>query len=269
MKLRAEKLILPFSLTLLSFSVAYFISSLGFLRISPCFKVKLIEPFNSSRERPKAIRYLVEKRGFFLSNRTKERKEEEKLKVVNKLADFTLKGTVVCSGCQHSIAILKGSSGKTLILSQGQKVNGYELKKVFPDSIVLEKNGKKIVLKLEEKKQKIEETNLLRTENAFKRVWRVKRSQIIKEISSGEFLNYINIVPIKNPEGLRVNYVNPKSFIYKLGIRPGDIIVSINDVHIKSPEDSFAAFEKLKSSDSITITVLRRGREVKLHYDLE
>ncbi len=269
MKLRAEKLILPFSLTLLSFSIAYFISSLGFLKISPCFKLKLIEPFNGNREKPTAIGYLIEKRGFFLSNRTKKKKEEEKLEVVNKLADFTLKGTVVCSGCQHSIAILKGSSGKTLILSQGQEVNGYKLKKVFPDRIILEKEGKKIVLELREKKQKIGKTDLLRTENTFERVWRVKRSQIIREISSGEFLNYINIVPVKNPEGLRVNYVNPRSFIYKLGIRPGDVIVSINDVHIKSPEDSFAAFEKLKSSDSITITVLRRGREVKLHYDLE
>ncbi len=267
MKLKAEKLIAPVSITLLSFSVAYLISSLALLKIKPCFNIELTQPL--TKEKPKVFGYLVERKGFFLSRKTKKEEEEGKVEVVNTFSNLTLKGTVVCSGCNHSIAILKESSGKTVVLTQGQEINGYKLKKVLPDSIILERNGRKLILKLEEKKLKAQGNSPFRTENTLEKVWSVKRSQIIEEISSGEFLKYINIVPTKNPEGLRVNYVNPKSFIYKLGIRPGDIITSINDVHIKSPEDSFSAFEKLKSSDSITITVLRNGKEVKLHYNLE
>jgi general secretion pathway protein C len=76
-------------------------------------------------------------------------------------------------------------------------------------------------------------------------------------------------MPSKNPPGLKVTYVKPNSLIYRLGLRRGDIITNINDISIRTPEDSFSAFERLKNSDSVTITVLRNGSKVELRYELE
>ncbi|WP_457680941.1 type II secretion system protein GspC [Thermovibrio sp.] len=246
----------------LSLSTSYLISSIALLRAPKCQK-RLIEVKPITESPFKRVDYTLESPGFFQKKRVK--REPAKVEETVSLNGFKLKGTVVCSNCKHSIAIVQAPSGKTVIVSQGQELEGYKVEKVLPDEVLLRRNGKRYALKIEEKRPKGEKLVELQNRKSFT----VNRQKIIKQISSGDFLRYINIVPVKNPEGLRVNYVNPRSFIYKLGIRPGDIIVSINDIRIKSPEDSFAAFERLKSADTITITVIRRGREVKLHYELQ
>ncbi len=174
--------------------------------------------------------------------------------------------TVTASNCKHSIAILE-KGNKTIILSVGQKIQGYKLTRIYPDRVVFSKGSKEVVLVL----KTLKKVGVNPSESAGETAgfYTIKRSEIINQISSGDFLHYINIVPISNPSGLKVTYVSPRSFIYKLGIYPGDVILSINGIRIRTPEDSFSAFEQLKTADSITITVLRKGKKVKLHYELE
>jgi general secretion pathway protein C len=163
-------------------------------------------------------------------------------------------------------------TGKTQPVTVGEEINGFKVKEIAPEYVIFSRDGKEIQLRLF--KTKANQSSKISTVSPIssisKRTYTVKRSEIIKEISSGKFLRYINILPVEKPQsGLKVIYVNPRSFIYKLGIRPGDIIVSINNIAIRTPEDSFSAFEQLKSSDSVTITVYRNRKQVTLHYELE
>jgi len=267
MKLKSETLLNLGLTALLAFSVAYLISSAALLKIKPCAaptSFKVSKGVKGEWELP----YSLEREGFFLSKGAKKAKEKfAKEEVVESIGEYTLKGTVVCSKCGHSIAILKNKEGKSIVVAEGEEINGYRLKKVLPQQVIFKKGKKEFILKLEEKGEKRVKRPVARSFQTER--FTVEKKEVVKEISSGEFLKYINIVPTKNPEGLKVNYVNPKSFIYKLGIRPGDVILAINDIRIKTPEDSFSAFERLKSADTITITVLRRGKEVKLHYELQ
>lgn len=265
MKLKGETLINAGALLFLSFSIAYFISSLALLKVEPCAGRLNLNLPRASTFTP-AVDYEMEREGFFLSKKKSRRSEKVEQKVVTSFKSFTLKGTVVCSKCGHSIAILKDSSGKTLIVSEGQEIEGYRLKKVFPEEVVFVKGKREVVLELKSREKEKERKEL---GGSSAERYTVKRKEIIEQISSGDFLKYINIVPLKEPPGLKVNYVDPRSFIYKLGIRPGDVILSINEIRIRTPEDSFAAFEKLKSADEITITVMRKGKELKLHYEIE
>jgi len=267
MKLKSETLLNLGLTALLAFSAAYLISSVALLKAKPCLAPVKVNLSKESEKRWK-LPYSLEKEGFFSSKGAKkaEEKPAEKEEVVESIGEYSLKGTVVCSKCGHSVAILKNREGKSLVVAEGEEVGGYRLKRVLPQQTVFEKGGKEFILKLEEKK---EETSSTAYQTPQTQRFTVKKKEVIEEISSGEFLKYINIVPTKNPEGLKVNYVNPRSFVYKLGIRPGDVILSINDVRIKTPEDSFSAFERLKNADTVTITVLRRGKEVKLHYELQ
>jgi len=270
MKLKSETLLNLGLTALLAFSVAYFISSVALLKTKPCFTPV---SFKTPQERGKKweLPYSLEREGFFLSKGAKkveERPVQKEEEVVESIGEYTLTGTVVCSKCSRNMAILKNREGKSLVVAEGEEVGGYRLKRVLPRQAVFEREGKEFVLRLEEKKKERSSTKPAGQSSRSQR-FTVKRKEVVEEISSGEFLKYINIVPTKNPEGLKVNYVNPRSFVYKLGIRPGDIILSINDIRIKTPEDSFSAFERLKSADTITITVLRRGKEVKLHYELQ
>ena len=254
------------SLTILGFSLAYLVSavvSLKFPDVSPFHFKNVNCPTHLY-----TYDFMVAKKGFFKPINTTN-VPTPVMEETFSLGEYTLKGTVVCSNCGHSIAILE-KDNKSIVLSVGNKLHGYKLTRIYPDRVIFLKGSREIILVLKSlKKRKAAVEHPSKSNQVKMNTFVVKRSEIIKQISSGDFLRYINIIPTKKPAGLKVNYVNPRSFIYKLGIRPGDIIISINDVRIKTPEDSFSAFEQLKNADSITLVVLRKGQEIKLHYELE
>jgi general secretion pathway protein C len=256
------------SLVFLSYSTAVFVSSFSLLKLNPCVSINL--SFSSPPKLPAVSSPYIEKEGFFKSPvKTEKSEPEKKEEVIINLKNFVLKGTIVCSQCDHSIVILKDTkTGKTITVSEGKEIEGFKVLKVYPDYVLLSRNGREYVLRLF-KKEEAGGKGMSAVKSPSTNVFKVRRKEVIEEISSGKFLKYINITPSTKPEGLKVNYVSRRSFIYKLGIRPGDIITAINDIHLKTPEDSFSAFEQLKNSDSITIKVVRRGKEVKLHYELE
>ena len=259
------------SLIFFSYSAAVFVSSFSLLKLKPCISINL--SFSSPPRLPAVPSPYIEKEGFFKSPVKTEKfePEDKEEEVIINLENFVLKGTIVCSQCGHSIVILKDTkTGKTITVSEGKEIEGFKVLKVYPDYVLLSRNGKEYILRLFKKEEASGKgISTVSNSSTSGNVFKVKRKEVVEEISSGKFLKYINITPSTKPEGLKVNYVSRRSFIYKLGIRPGDVITSINDIHLKTPEDSFSAFEQLKNSDSITVTVVRRGREVKLHYELE
>jgi general secretion pathway protein C len=207
--------------------------------------------------------FVAGKKGFFYHEGSEKAKAQEKKQEVLSLSGVVLKGTLVCSECGQSFALLEDArSGKTTVLAQGAQFKGYRLKKILSDKVILEADGKEVVLKLPKVKEYFPKES---KENTFK----ISKKKVFEEISSGEFLKYMSLMPSKNPPGLKVTYVKPNSLIYRLGLRRGDIITNINDISIRTPEDSFSAFERLKNSDSVTITVLRNGSKVELRYELE
>lgn len=251
------------SVVFLGFSLAFFISSFFYLKYPQFSPVKLS---GLNCQLPTySYDFMVSREGFFKFS-APPKHSNPVMEETFSLGEYTLKGTVVCSQCGHSIAILE-KNGKSKVLTVGGELHGYKLVRVYPDRVIFSKGSREVILVLKRlKKVKVKEKEESSVPSS---TFTVSRREVIKQISSGDFLRYINIVPVKNPVGLKVNYVSPRSFIYKLGIRPGDIILSINDIRIKTPEDSFSAFEQLKNADSITLVVLRNGKEVKLHYELE
>ncbi len=260
------------SVIVLAFSFSFFLSALLSLKYTLKFNDFMITS-KEVRESKRTIPFKVHvsRSGFFKSKSSKEVKETSVSQY--KLSDLKLKGTIVCGECGRGIAIVENENKKVKALKPGDVVNGYKLKSVHPKYIILERDNDVYKLALYERKNIKEDrsgVDLKKTESSIS--FKVKRNKVIKEISSGKFLRYINIVPhIENGQtkGMFVRYVNRRSFIHKLGIRPGDIILSINGVEINSPEDSFSAFEQLKNEDTVIITVLRRGKRLDLKYELE
>jgi len=73
------------------------------------------------------------------------------------------------------------------------------------------------------------------------------------------------IVPaIKNgkPVGFKLYAIRPSSIIGKLGFRNGDTILAINGYELTSPDKALEIYTKLKSVDSLTFDIERRGSPV-------
>ncbi|MEM7304719.1 MAG: type II secretion system protein GspC [Pseudomonadota bacterium] len=72
-------------------------------------------------------------------------------------------------------------------------------------------------------------------------------------------------------QGYRVEPADTEgaTLFYDLGLMDGDIVVSINDVKLDNPNKASQALEKLVSSNSIELTVLRAGTPITVVHNLE
>jgi len=264
-----------------AYSLAFSISSFFAFKAEPCVSSKFEIPLKNFQLRRKELEALNERENLFkfvISQELKEEKEEKKKKEKNlqplNLDSFLLRGTVVVEKGKGFAFLEKKGEKKLRVLKNGESIEEFVLVKVFPDHVILAKGNQSFILRLfEGDERKRRGGNSTRysepSSNLSHRILRVRRKEVLREFSSGKFLKQIGITPSENPKGIKVLFVKRGSFIQKLGIRRGDIIISINDIQIRTLEDSFAAFERLKSSDSITITLLRNGKKLKLQYEIE
>jgi len=68
------------------------------------------------------------------------------------------------------------------------------------------------------------------------------------------------------PDGLSISRIKKDSFFSKLGLRDGDIIQSIDDKNIESPDDIMDLYKRLQSGSSVGIQVDRRGQRQTMNY---
>ncbi len=71
------------------------------------------------------------------------------------------------------------------------------------------------------------------------------------------------------PQGFKIVGVRPGSLYSHIGVRSGDVLQSVNGEEISSPNKALELYERLKSSDNVTVDVERRGRKVTLEYQIK
>ena len=60
--------------------------------------------------------------------------------------------------------------------------------------------------------------------------------------------------------------VRPGSFVSRVGLRAGDVILRVDGRPINKLEDAAAAYAWLRVTDRFTVDVLRAGQPMRLHY---
>jgi general secretion pathway protein C len=69
-------------------------------------------------------------------------------------------------------------------------------------------------------------------------------------------------------EGFRASEVKPQGIFGTVGIRNGDILLSINDFPIDSPEKAIQSFASLKGQSRIKLDLIRDGQPTTFNYDI-
>jgi general secretion pathway protein C len=69
-------------------------------------------------------------------------------------------------------------------------------------------------------------------------------------------------------EGFRASEVKPSGIFGTVGIRNGDVLKSINDFPIDSPEKAIQSFVSLKGQSRIKLDLIRDGQPVTFTYDI-
>ena len=73
----------------------------------------------------------------------------------------------------------------------------------------------------------------------------------------------------KQPGGFKISSFERDTIFSQLGLRNNDLVLSINDQRIRSPEEAKAFFEKIREGGELEVKVRRRARTISLHMDIE
>ena len=85
------------------------------------------------------------------------------------------------------------------------------------------------------------------------------------------FLNYVRATPARQNGkfiGFRLQPGKQRGALKDLGLKPGDIVTSINGVQIDAPAKGMKAMQALGEGDSVNVTLQRAGQEVSLNLTL-
>jgi general secretion pathway protein C len=76
--------------------------------------------------------------------------------------------------------------------------------------------------------------------------------------------NYVN----GQPRGFRLQGIRSGSMFSRIGIRNGDVIVAVGETQIDSPQRALELYDQMMQRPNVEVTVLRRGREHTINYNI-
>jgi len=192
---------------------------------------------------------------------------------------LTLRGVFASddsSSASEARAIIGDPRGKEESYAPGDPLpGGAKLSEIYPDRIILERNGRFETLRLPKKIMKtgsarINSRSRGRTVPAGGAAAFSKyRSEIKKNPAS--LMNYIRATPERNNGkfiGFRLQAGKDPGAMKELGLKPGDVVTSINGVQIDSPAKGMKAMQALGKGNSINVTLLRGGQETSVSLTL-
>jgi general secretion pathway protein C len=189
---------------------------------------------------------------------------------------LTLRGVFASDDPAEARAIVGDPRGKEEHYSVGDPLPGNAtLTEIHPDRIILERNGRYETLRLprdltpaaggntaaRSRPRSAGAGNTAAKAAAFTRY----RNEIKQNPST--FLNYVRATPARQGGkfiGFRLQAGRERGALKELGLRPGDIVTSINGVQIDSPAKGMKAMQALGEGDNVSVTLLRGGRETSL-----
>jgi general secretion pathway protein C len=190
--------------------------------------------------------------------------------------EFILKGLYGNDKKGFIIIAKKSSKNKTKIISINQEYEGYKLVSIKINYVIFEKNNKQYKLKLNESKkdfgknvtvskpsnkQIVEDESIEVTQEQIKdyiahpeRIWR--NIKIADYMQNGKL------------KGFKVKWIKKGTFLDKLGLKKGDIIIKANNIPLTSYKvvmDMYARWEEL---NAIALTIKRGNEEKELFYEI-
>ena len=175
----------------------------------------------------------------------------------------------------YSMVLVSSNCGKK-VLMVGDSFCGFTIEEIKPFYIIASNDGKTLTLKLS-KGVKINSANTpnglpslkeLLSGSLNQNTYTVNRNELL-EITSNPYKMFSDIDLVPTPKGFMFKSVKPGSLFAQMGIKPGDILLSINNESLNSPEDAFRILGTLRNSQSFSVKIIRDNKEITLYYRVE
>jgi general secretion pathway protein C len=191
---------------------------------------------------------------------------------------LVLRGAFASKDREIARAIIADPRGKEEQYALGDKLPGNaELTEVYPDKVILMRNGRYETLRLPDERSSAEGrsrdtsrrsgSNTTPTQTQSLKSMRQQLKQNPKSL-----YGLVRATPKKDEAGNLVGYTlqpgrDPELF-QNMGLQEGDVVTGINDIKLDSVNSSKEALKSAEAGDSVTMTVLRNGQEETLTFSM-
>lgn len=190
-------------------------------------------------------------------------------------------GTVT-GDAEKSYAVIENTQDRQQNLYRvGDSIQNATVKLILRSKVVLAVNGRDEILAMEELKPGAGASRFPTSRQRISpqpggiRKQRVSlRRNMINEAMQdvSKLMTEIKITPHMGedgqPEGLAVSNIKPNSIFRRMGLRNGDVLKSVDGQNIQSVDDALRLYENLKSTDSVSVMIQRRGRDRTIEYNI-
>lgn len=195
--------------------------------------------------------------------------------------DLKLKlwGTMPSDNPKNSFAIIEDENKREQnVYNINDTVQNATVKLILTDKVVLSGPGGDEVLQLEKRSggsstsSRATASNVRATSTtASTQTTRIslRRSQVNEAMENLSELMTQVTVEYQNKdgvEGLALSNIKPNSLFRRMGLRNGDVIIAVEGQSLTSPDQALQLYESLKSSDSASVEINRRGRSRIIQY---
>lgn len=183
----------------------------------------------------------------------------------------------------------KDSRSRALIASQGgdeqpyavgdDVSRGVQLTAIFPDRVILNRNGKLETLRLDKDStssltgapiDQLQSAPEQDVDGSAAESLSQIRSQLLEDPS--KVADYIRVQPVNSGNGLTGYRIYPgrdRSVFAAAGLRPGDVVTAVNGMALNDPARSLQMLNELSQSSQINLTVDRGGQPQSFSINLE
>lgn len=199
--------------------------------------------------------------------------------------NLTLKGLIAVDQQEQALAIIAQGRGDEQAYRVGDSVpGGAELHEILADRVILKRGGRfeTLTLPKERMENSTAGTAPIPPSPAARSVTPQSRyggnPQELKEMrerilsNPQEAMQLINAQPVMDGgqmKGYRVSPGRDRRLFSSVGLRPGDVVTSVNGVPLSDPAQMGQLLQQLTTANQLNVTVERGGRQSQLTLDLK
>jgi general secretion pathway protein C len=203
----------------------------------------------------------------------KKKKIVQKIKVDNKQEEESfklnwLKLKAIYKNGNGGFIIVE-DKGKSIFIEKNQIYKEYKLVEIGKDSVKFFRNGRFYLLSFQQKK--------LPTSTKKREKETTKEEPLNYHISKKEITHYKNNVYQiwkeiginKDREGYKITYIKKGSIFDKIGLKKGDVLISVNGRKLNNDKDAWELYKNSENYNSFEIKIKRGNSRKVLNYEVD
>jgi len=187
----------------------------------------------------------------------------------------TLKGVklkAIYNDGKNGFVILEDKT--THFVNLGEYYKGYRLNKILQTKVILTKNNKNYILELFNAKKPVthkkkKKYDNIQDPNKYKKpvLTKIPKSQFLA-YRFNLFVVWNNIGIVKTKQGYKITYIRKDSIFDKMGLKIGDILVSINGRKLTNDKEAWQLYKQSKKFDYFQVVIKRNNKRKVLNYEI-